>query len=301
VTIGHGEDGLRLTLLAGIFLASCARPIPAAPPRDDSPGPLEALAKEVRRDLGTGFTIEPVGELYVVSSNCGRPEHESAKGTIHRADRALARIFFDKKPDRPIAIYLFRDKASYEDYCQRRYNEKPSTPYGFFRPDERKLVMNIATGSGTLVHEMVHPLLEADFPGVPSWLNEGLASLFEQCHIAPSGDSIRGLINWRLPGLQRAIEEGTLIALKDLLAMSSGEFYRRYSLPYAESRYLCLYLQEKGLLVKFYKAFRARAAAEDPAGRDATGAATLEAIAGKPLADLQAEWTAWVRTLKRAE
>ena len=42
-------------------------------------------------------------------------------------------------------------------------------------------IMNIATGGGTLVHEIVHPYVEANFPGCPAWFNEGLGSLYEAC------------------------------------------------------------------------------------------------------------------------
>ena len=41
--------------------------------------------------------------------------------------------------------------------------------------------MNIDTGGGTLVHEIVHPFIAANFPECPAWFNEGLASLYEQC------------------------------------------------------------------------------------------------------------------------
>jgi hypothetical protein len=64
--------------------------------------------------------------------------------------------------------------------------------------------MNIDTGGGTLVHEIVHPFIAANFPECPSWFNEGLASLYEQ-----SGESrgrIRGRTNWRLAGLQEVIQ-----------------------------------------------------------------------------------------------
>ena len=40
--------------------------------------------------------------------------------------------------------------------------------------------MNIATGGGTLVHEIVHPFMAANFEQCPSWFNEGLGSLYEQ-------------------------------------------------------------------------------------------------------------------------
>ena len=40
--------------------------------------------------------------------------------------------------------------------------------------------MNISTGGGTLVHEIVHPFVAANFPNCPAWFNEGLGSLYEQ-------------------------------------------------------------------------------------------------------------------------
>ena len=42
-------------------------------------------------------------------------------------------------------------------------------------------MMNIGTGGGTLVHEIVHPFVAANFPHCPPWFNEGLGSLYEQC------------------------------------------------------------------------------------------------------------------------
>ena len=34
-------------------------------------------------------------------------------------------------------------------------------------------------GLGTLTHELVHPLIEADFPSAPTWLNEGIATWYQ--------------------------------------------------------------------------------------------------------------------------
>ena len=73
------------------------------------------------------------------------------------------------------------------------FDEEPSTPYGYFVPRERRMVMNIRTGGGTLVHEMVHALMKPDFPDVPTWFDEGLASLLEQCRFRPDG-TLEGLL-----------------------------------------------------------------------------------------------------------
>ena len=40
------------------------------------------------------------------------------------------------------------------------------------------VVLGTSTGGGTLVHEIVHPFMRANFPNCPSWFDEGLASLY---------------------------------------------------------------------------------------------------------------------------
>ena len=106
--------------------------------------------------------------------------------------------------------------------------------------------MNVGTGTGTLVHELTHALIAPDFPNVPDWFNEGLASLYEQCSLGP--DTITGHENWRLPALQKAIQSGKLRPLSELIADDDFRNNERVGLNYAEARYLMFYLQEKGQL-----------------------------------------------------
>jgi len=79
------------------------------------------------------------------------------------------------------AIWLFRDKASYATHALKTVSAiLRRRPYGYYSTQHRALLMNIATGGGTLVHEIVHPFMRANFPACPAWFNEGLGSLFEQ-------------------------------------------------------------------------------------------------------------------------
>ena len=108
------------------------------------------------------------------------------------------------------------------------------------------LVMNIATGGGTLVHEIVHPFMAANFPGCPSWFNEGLASLYEQC--GEREGRIRGETNWRLPGLQQAIRADRVPSFESLMSTTTRQFYDKDpGTNYSQARYLCYYLQEQGM------------------------------------------------------
>ena len=172
--------------------------------------------------------------------------------------------YFEKDPNKILEIWLFDGKQSYETNAKRLFGRKPSTPYGYYSPRNGALVMNIQTGGGTLVHEILHPFMEANFPDCPSWFNEGLASLYEQ-----SGEQdgrIWGRTNWRLRGLQKAIQGASLISFQELCGTTTDEFYDdRSGVHYAQARYLCYYLQEHGKLAKYYHAFREQAE-KDPAG-----------------------------------
>ena len=234
--------------------------------------------------MGAGFRVAVV-EPFVVSSNQSREEFDAVcQHTIRWAAEMLNKDFFPRGPDKIVTIYLFKDEESYEKYARLLFGEKPTTPYGYYLPEHEALVMNIGTGGGTLVHEMVHPLLAADFPSAPSWFDEGLASLYEQSRRREG--QISGMLNWRLPVLQEGMRKGRFVALEKLLSSSTDDFYDDpFGMHYAEVRYLCYYLQEKRLLRRFYKEFKANHSA------DPTGIGALLKVTGEEsLKDLEARW-----------
>jgi hypothetical protein len=189
---------------------------------------------------------------------------EHSEQTVKWAVDKLKQDYFSKDPKEILDIWLFKDAPSYERNALALFGDKPSTPYGYYSSRHKALIMNISTGGGTLVHEIVHPFIEANFPNCPPWLNEGLGSLYEQ-----SGEvdgHIHGYTNWRLPGLQNSIKAGQVPAFKTLMGFDTRSFYNDdKGTNYAQSRYLCYYLQQKGLLVTFYREFVARQK-DDPSG-----------------------------------
>ena len=210
--------------------------------------------------------------------------------TILAASKALWATYFDKRPTEPIVILLFESEEPYKRLSKKWFNGANPPHFGYYRQRDRVMVMNVATGTGTLVHELTHALIAPDFPSVPAWFNEGLASLYEQCTL--SGSSIRGLVNWRLPALQQAIRENKLRSLQELIA--DPDFYNPAlsGLNYAEARYLMLYLQEHRLLVDYYRQFR------DHATDDPTGIDTLrKLVAPKTVRQFETEWRTWVLRL----
>jgi hypothetical protein len=211
--------------------------------------------------------------------------------TVRWAADHLEADFFEHRPKQILDIYLFHDAESYERGVIALTGEAPTTPYGFYSKAHGGLFMNIATGGGTLVHEIVHPYVEADFPNAPPWLNEGLGSLFEQS--AEKDGHIIGLTNWRLEGLQHAIDRGDVMSFKTLAHLDTDAFYGdEKGVNYAESRYLLYYLQQRGLLHEFYRSFRTARKA------DPSGYATLVATLGETdMDDFTSRWTAYVKRL----
>ena len=263
----------------------------AQPPSSPYADHIAELRKRLAK-LGMRDVQIRVEDPFVVVGDGTAEDLVHDAGTVRWAVEKLEADFFTARPTRVLDVYLFRDADSYEDGVKRITGDAPSTPYGFYSRAQSGLFMNIGTGGGTLVHEIVHPYVEADFPNAPPWLNEGLGSLFEQSATTSDGHII-GLTNWRLGGLKRAIAENRVPTFKALTHLADDAFYADDTgVNYAASRYLLYYLQEQGKLREFYSAFRA-ARAKDPSGY-----ATLVATLGAPdMAKFEASWRAYVGKL----
>jgi hypothetical protein len=218
----------------------------------------------LRKRVPPGFHVVVEPPFVVVGDDTRAGVEGHARGVVRWAVSLLEREYFALRPQTILDIWLFKDEAGYHAHVARLFSGSPDTPFGFYSKQYGALVVNIATGGGTLVHEIVHPYVEANFPDCPPWFNEGLGSLYEQS--GERNGRIIGLTNWRLAGLKRAIRERRTQPLRVLMEKSSDEFYGdETGLCYAESRYLLYYLQEHGLLQRYYTEF-VKSRATDPAG-----------------------------------
>ena len=248
--------------------------------------------QQLATTLPSGFTVVIEPPFVVIGDEAPELVRQRARRTVRWAVDRLKQDYFVEDPKAILEIWLFKDARSYRHWARELFGDEPSTPYGYYGEASRALVMNISTGGGTLVHEIVHPFMDANFPSCPAWFNEGLGSLYEQ---SSSRDGhIIGLTNWRLAGLQKAIRAGALPSFRELTATSTHQFYHQDpGTNYAQARYLLYYLQEKGLLVRYYHAFRRNAAA------DPTGYKTLQTVLGEPdMTAFQKRWEAYVLGLR---
>lgn len=246
---------------------------------------------ELKNLLTEDFIIKGYSS-FVIAGNLSETETNNIiYNTIRKAEECFYNDYFEVKPCELITIFLFRDDKTYRYWAENLYDDTDLSPYGYYKPSKKTMLMNISTGGGTLVHELTHAFVRYDFPDIPSWFNEGLGSLYERCSFIEG--NITGYINWRLPGLQKAINNKTYTSLIKLVNSTDDEFYGENSgFNYAQARYLCYYLQENGLLKKFYKTFR------DRYEEDNTGKKFLEEILDTGLITFDSAFKKFVLSLE---
>ncbi len=278
--------------------ASAPPPVATADPTPayDLLADRERRGRVAKEELGARAVTTVVSDVFVV---VGAPGFQGAAfgssvALMRKSMKAYMNQRFGKKPAEAISVYLFPDGATYEGFCKKKYAAPCIAHYGFYQPGDRYMVMNIGLGLGTLTHEIVHPLVEADFPDAPTWLNEGIASVFE-APVIPKPGEIHGAKNWRHPRLKRAMQSASerdharldvLFGMGDEVFRGDGE-----DLHYAMGRYACQWLDERGKLWPFYQRWR------DTVATDPTGIKAFEAVVGMTPAAANVAWTRWTLAL----
>jgi hypothetical protein len=277
------EHRMRIVALATCVLLSTH--VAAAEPTADE---LADRAKALGEKLdGQGFTIVVEPPFVVVGQMPAAQVKRISAGFLRSNIHLLEKDYFEKRPDKLLEIWLFPNEKTFRKGAKKFFDDTPDTPFGYYSPDANALIMN-ASGLGTLSHELVHPYMEANFPDVPSWFNEGLASMYE--YPGELKGHIIGHVNWRLPNLKKEIRAKTLPDLATLMQTTRDGFYEADFDAYAYARYVLFYLQEKGLLRDFYKKFKADT-------KDRTGMTALADVLGEDLATFEPKWRAWVMKL----
>ncbi len=189
-----------LSLLA-LLAASLLRGQTAERPRE-APEQVRLVQRRplAERLPDDSFHVIAVPPFVVIGNEPRATVQRRATETVAWAVKRLQQDFFPRDPAGTIEIWLLKDASAYREHSCQLFGIEPATPFGYFSRRHHALVMDISTGGGTLVHELVHPLMAANFPECPAWFDEGLASLYEQC--GDRNGRIWGLPNWRLRGLQ---------------------------------------------------------------------------------------------------
>ncbi|MBC8869009.1 MAG: hypothetical protein H8E44_06300 [Planctomycetes bacterium] len=258
---------------------------------------LETLCREraerLERQLGRECDVVVRSPFVIAGDSNAAALERKHSSTIEPACLAMARQYFHKSPDRPIAVLLFSDERTYRRCAESLFFDRNVSRFGYFKPGRRTILANLAWGDGPLLHELTHALMRLDFPEAAVWLREGLASLHEASSLVSEGGGslLEGEMNWRLEALERQIQRGRLQGLRDLI--HADDFGGPdEALNFAQARYFCLFLQGKDVLSEIYRRYRA-SHHEDPRGEKAV----LLALPGIGWRDLDGEFGRWVMSL----
>ena len=248
---------------------------------------IRAKVRFYRNLLGESYHYEVLDEQHLaLVLGVPKERYEKAKKRLKELCDGLRKLLFKRPPDTYITVMVV---PSLQDWT-RKLRHSPRS-LGGYAPED--MVLAIRT-MRALYHEFTHALHFADQDALdqkhPCWVAEGLACLFEAFR-KKNGDII-GVSNHRLGRLKREIKEGKAIPWRQLFRMERSEFMRRSKSTYAASGFIMRYLQEKGLLARWYKEYTEHYK-DDP-----TGAKALEKVLGCKIDEAERRWKKWVTQQK---
>ncbi|MEO8706313.1 MAG: hypothetical protein ABI867_40160 [Kofleriaceae bacterium] len=183
-------------------------------------------------------------------------QHKPMVALVEQVIRDVERRFLATKGDAhpAITLCLFDDATRYHDLAAV-FGSIPSD-LGFYLPRHRVAIANVGLSVGNLRHELVHPLVDDDFPDIPAWLTEGLGALYGTARWTDG--RFEFLVNYRLRDLQAALKANKLPGLATLARAGFAEVHGPDAgMYYAYGRYVLLYLDRRNTLSAFYAAMRA--------------------------------------------
>ena len=122
----------------------------------------------------------------------------------------------------PTTVVVFRDDASFTPF-KPLYQGRPANVAGYFQPgdDVNYIAMSLdphgRDSFSVAFHEYVHLHLQENVPGVPVWLNEGLAEFYGSLQFS-NNEAVLGAT---LPYYMRLLRSQELLPLETLLSIDT--------------------------------------------------------------------------------
>lgn len=161
---------------------------------------------------------------------------------------------------------------------------------GMYEHRQRRLVARDIGGS--LRHEFFHALhyghMERLGQSHPLWLQEGLASLYEDYDLDSSSQAIIFLPNDRQFIVKNRAKAGVLIRWSVLFDMSADQFMDKAPELYPQVRSIFEFVADKGKLAAWYEAY------VDGFREDSTGQKAFETVFNAPIDEVERDWRQWV-------
>jgi hypothetical protein len=254
----------------------------------------DRFLEQAKKVFGASPLIQVDADLKIaVTGNVEARVATQALDNVRKLRDPLIALLGLKTSGLPVLARLFKDQSSFQEYA------KVDAPHrqwlgGYFSYDSRWLVLHLEPDSGSLTHEYCHALIEDDIGLLPPWISEGLASLYERYRLdagIPVGEKGSTLQEVKAGLLQNRVP-----TLEAFVGFRGQQFYdpERVRMNYDVARALCLFLQEKGVLVAVYKEIKAAKAANPLAPPVATSRAAVEKALGVKMDRVNDDFRNWL-------
>lgn len=180
--------------------------------------------------------------------------------------RPLVRWFereYSLRSPKSLELWLFQSAESFErQYLALNGHALPGLRAGMC--DEKRCMANVATGEGTVAHEVAHAYLLENLRNVPPWFNGAFAQLHEGVHrsgeqaLLVNGTDFRGHITYRTWEAQRTLKSDATWTLEAVMKQPAEDKGLGCS--------VLLFLQHRGRLKAFVRQLAERDLKADPTG-----------------------------------
>ena len=140
-------------------------------------------ADRLRRQLGEPCAVASRPPFVLAGDSPVSVLNGRYAAVIQLTCEILNRRYFRALPDEPIAVLMFSDETAYRHFAERLFFDRHVSRFGYYKPGRRTILVNLAEGEGAIRHELVHALMDFDFPDAPPWIQEGIATLYETVQI----------------------------------------------------------------------------------------------------------------------
>lgn len=244
---------------------------------------------EWKLDHADDYRFESLNEqrLHVASTLPDEAQAEMLDMLRHQGRYLSEELFGTIQPDWVFLLIPSRSDARSFDLDDRTA--------GWYEHSRRMLTT--ADIGASLRHEFVHVLHWGHMDRLqqrhPMWIQEGLASLFEEYDLLDDGNRIRFKPNERHNVVHELVVKGQTPPWRRMFSLNTTQFMRAANRLYPITRSILEYIASKGLLVDWYRNLTRNWAV------DKTGVVAMERTFGKPIDEIEASWKLWVKSRGR--
>ena len=258
---------------------------PARGRRAHAPDPVAAWKAAHPEEFTdkTGYRYDKGGDGTIsYATFLDEASHARMKRNLDALGDHLLRAYFGKPPTETVLVAIVRPDDA------KDYLERPEVR-GMYLHSARRLVSRDAGQS--LQHEFVHLMhfahMERTGQRHPIWVQEGLASLYEDYTLRPDG-GIDFHPNIRFNIARKQVTSRTAMRWSELFALSGTGFMNDAERLYPLVRSIFEFIARERRLEEFYRQL-GRTWSDDPDGR-----AAIEKAFGEPLARVEERWRKWM-------